>query len=269
MNLESQLDKLDLTKAIEAIDGAVPETETQSTAAEMPLTTGGAPVYVPIEPQTLAEAGLTESDVEALILKFLNAYGNNQGRMIAKHIKLPFGIIQGILNNLKNQLYVTYKSLTAGNDYVYELTDDGHQRTRHFLDICSYCGAAPVGFDKYVESVRAQSMRNHRLSPREVNEAFEQLLLPREMLAQIGQAVNSGRCMFLYGESGNGKTSVATRCVEAYDSGIWIPRTLTVGGEIIRLFDPSIHEPLPTNQADSIFKKSGVFRIINSLVIVF
>jgi len=64
----------------------------------------GLPVFDPIEPQTLEEAGLQEAEIEALNLKFLNAYGNNLGRQIAKQIKLPFGIVQGVLNSLKNQM---------------------------------------------------------------------------------------------------------------------------------------------------------------------
>lgn len=254
MNFDTPHEAASLTNAIEAIDGSS-QTTTGPSIADIGSENQ---VFVPIEPQTLAEAGLNESDVEALILKFLNAYGNQQGRAIAKHIKLPFGIVQEILNNLKNQMFVTYKSLAAANDYVYELTDDGHNRTKHLIEVCSYCGAAPVGFDNYAQSVKAQSLRKQKLSPKLVNQAFADMLLPPELLAQVGQAVNSGRCVFLYGESGNGKTSIATRCIDAYDTGIWIPRTLTVGGEIIRLYDPSIHEELGSNRNESIFKKSSV-----------
>lgn len=218
----------------------------------------GLPVFDPIEPQTLEEAGLQEADIEALTLKFLNAYGNNLGRQIAKQIKLPFGIVQGVLNSLKNQMLVSYKSLAVANDYEYELTEIGYEKASRLTDLCSYCGAAPVGFKQYVESVKKQSLRRLKISPKEVKRAFSDLLLPQEIVAQIGQAVNSGRCIFLYGESGNGKTSIATRCIESYDSGIWIPRTLTIGGEIIRFYDPTIHEALPTKRVDSILKKSVV-----------
>ena len=198
----------------------------------------GLSVFDPIEPQTLEEAGLQESDIEALTLKFLNAYGNNLGRQIAKQIKLPFGIVQGVLNSLKNQMLVSYKSLAAANDYEYELTEIGYEKASRLTDLCSYCGAAPVGFKQYVESVKKQSLRRLKISPKEVKRAFSDLLLPQEIVAQIGQAVNSGRCIFLYGESGNGKTSIATRCIESYDSGIWIPRTLTIGGRLFASTTP-------------------------------
>ena len=49
----------------------------------------------------------------------------------------------------------------------------------------------------------------------------------------------------LYGAPGNGKTSIAQRVTAAYGETMWIPRCVSVYGEIIRLFDPSNHEPLP------------------------
>ena len=267
MNLDSNSDSLDPStnlsdshsnEAQELLADSIVETFSQLTGESSTDHPTDHSTFVPIEPESLQEAGLTELDVESIILKYLASHGHQQGRQIAKHIKLPFGIIQEILKTLKTQMFITYKSLTAANDYVYELTEPGFQRAQRLNEICSYCGAAPVGFDKYVESVKAQSLRNHRLSEKEVADAFGELFLSRELIAQLGQAVNSGRCMFLYGSSGNGKTSIATRCVDAYDSGIWIPRTLTIGGEIIRLFDPTVHEELPPRKNSSLLKKSVV-----------
>lgn len=269
MNLDTNTDSTNQPTSLQesqssivtdGLPASIAETVEQLSGVEKFKTSGGTEPsnFVPIEPEDLQEAGLAESDVEAIILKFINAYGPQHGRKISQHIKLPFGIVQLVLENLKNQNFVIHKSLAAVNDYVYELTEPGYDKTLRLSDICSYCGAAPVGFDKYVESVRAQTLRQHRLSVRNVSEAFKDLLMPRELLAQVGQAVNSGRSMLLYGESGNGKTSIASRCIDAYDSGIWIPRTLTIGGEIIRLYDPTVHEEMPLRQEDSILRKSVV-----------
>ena len=52
--------------------------------------------------------------------------------------------------------------------------------------------------------------------------------------------MNLGRGMFLHGAPGNGKSSVAERISRVFHRHIWIPRALTVGGEILRLYD-SIH----------------------------
>ena len=65
------------------------------------------------------------------------------------------------------------------------------------------------------------------------------------MFGRLGRAITSGCGLFLHGPPGNGKTSIAERITAAYGTSIWIPRTISVWGEIIRLFDPSCHEELP------------------------
>ena len=68
------------------------------------------------------------------------------------------------------------------------------------------------------------------------------------MLDRLGPAVNSGRGLFLFGPSGNGKTSIAERITAAFGREIWIPRAIGVDGEIVRLFDPVNHEEAPLPQ---------------------
>ena len=46
--------------------------------------------------------------------------------------------------------------------------------------------------------------------------------------------------------------------MRAVDEAIWIPRTLTVGGEIVRLFDPSVHEEVPLPETGSLLKQQEV-----------
>ncbi len=48
--------------------------------------------------------------------------------------------------------------------------------------------------------------------------------------------------MFLYGYPGNGKTSIAERVTRAFGEYIWIPRAILVDTDIIRVFDPMMHE---------------------------
>ena len=56
-------------------------------------------VFTPAEPASLRETDLTESEVEALILKFLLTRGDATGREIADHVKLPFVMVDGLLRD--------------------------------------------------------------------------------------------------------------------------------------------------------------------------
>jgi predicted ATPase with chaperone activity len=82
-------------------------------------------------------------------------------------------------------------------------------------------------------------------------QAFSDLVLEPHTLSQIGQALNDGRGLFLYGNPGNGKTSIAERVCDAFGQNVWIPRMVSAGGELIRLFDPSCHVAVKLPQLDA------------------
>lgn len=214
-----------------------------SVAARMSLP--GADQFLPKEPETMEEAGLSVNDVESLVLKQLLISETSTGRKIAEHIKLPFGIVQELLRSMKQQLLVNYKAQASMGDFDHELTEEGKRRARWFADRCTYCGAAPVPLRDYVRSIELQSVKHARPKLSDLLSAFSELSMSSATISQVGQAIFFGRGLFLYGQPGNGKTSIAERVIRAVSQTIWVPRTITVTGEIIRLFDPSSHQEVP------------------------
>ncbi|MEX0712286.1 MAG: AAA family ATPase, partial [Pirellulales bacterium] len=178
--------------------------------------------------------------------------GNATGREVADQVRLPFKMIEEVLRQLKTDQLVVYRGTAAMNDYQYQLTDMGRERARRHAAHCSYFGAAPVSLADYIVSVQAQSLTKQHPSVAELEGAFADLLMSKRMLRRLGPAINSGRGLFLYGAPGNGKSSIAERITRAFGSTIWIPRTIGVDGEIIRLFDPSNHEEAPLEKSDGI-----------------
>lgn len=209
--------------------------------------------FVPVEPASLDAAGLTESTVESLVLKFLLARGDASGRAIADQLKLPFVLLDELLRRMKFDQLLAHRGAAPMNDFVYQLTDLGRERGRRFSQHCTYFGAAPVSLADYVASVHAQSLTRQHPSPADLHRAFAELLLNKKMLDRLGPAVNSGRGLFLYGPPGNGKTSIAERITAAFGAEIWIPRAIGVDGEIIRLFDPLNHEELPLQSTGGVY----------------
>ena len=201
--------------------------------------------FLPTEPESFREADLTDSEVEALILKFLLARGDATGRDAADQIKLPFVLVDESMRAMKNDQLVVHRGSAPMNDYQYQVTDLGRERARRCSAHCTYFGSAPVALTEYIDSVRQQSLTCQQPTATALQRAFDDLLLNERMLSRLGPAINSGRGMFLYGAPGNGKTSIAERVTKTFGQHIWIPRAIGIDGEIIRMFDPSNHEEMP------------------------
>jgi len=209
--------------------------------------------FVPLAPRSLREAGLTESQIEAYVLKYLLARSPASGREVAEHVALPFVLVEPVLHALKELRLVVYRNTAAAGDYVYDLTDLGTERAQRYLKTCTYFGAAPVSLEDYNASVEAQSVRRQKPQLESLRSALSDLVIDNELLGQLGEAVNSGLGFLLFGDSGNGKTSIAQRVTRAYGEAIWVPRAISVGGEILRFYDTTHHELLPDNDAHAPF----------------
>ena len=240
----------DKDKKLEELLGRVKRIVAPAANETVQPTTGD---FVPLEPSSLREAGVSEGLLESLVMKYLLASGNSTGREAAEQVKLPFKLVDELLRQLKNDQIVVYRDTAPMNDYQYQLTDLGRERARRYADHCTYFGAAPVALRDYITSVRTQSLTLQRPTKEDLERAFADLLLSKKMLARLGPAINSGRGLFLYGAPGNGKSSIAERITRAFGSQIWIPRAIGVEGEILRLFDPSNHEEVPLEKSDGLF----------------
>jgi len=214
--------------------------------------------FVPREPMSFRQAGLTESEVEALILKFLLSRGDATGREVAEQVRLPFVLLDQLLRQMKSDQLVVHRGSAPMNDYEYQMSDLGRERARRYAQHCTYFGSAPVSLADYVASVQAQSLTNQHPTADDLQRAFGDLLLSRQMLDRLGPAVNSGRGLFLYGAPGNGKTSIAERITAAFGKFIWIPRAIGVDGEIIRVFDPMNHVEAPLEPGSGILDQRSI-----------
>ena len=216
--------------------------------------------FVPRAPDSFLEARLTETEVEALVLKFLLSRGDATGRSIAEQIALPFRLVDELMVELKRDQLVGHKRSAPMNDYVFQVSDLGRERARRYSEECSYFGTAPVGLADYIASVEAQSLKGQQPTETDLRRAFSDLLIDDGMFRRLGPAVNSGKGMFLFGAAGNGKTSIAERIASAFGKYIWIPRTIGVDGDVIRLFDPINHVVAPTDEDSSIIKETDIDR---------
>ncbi|HEX5106449.1 MAG TPA: AAA family ATPase [Pirellulaceae bacterium] len=254
----------DPNKPPQAQNSAAPAAPVQAASAAPAATAkAAAPApdeFIPIEPATIRDAGLSDSEVESLILKYLLSRGDCTGREVADQIRLPFILLDPLLRQMKFDQLLVYRGSAPMNDYVYQLTDLGRERARRMMEHCTYFGAAPVSLADYVGCVKAQSLEKQHPSEQDLKNAFSDILVNQRMLHRLGPAINSGRGLFLYGSAGNGKTTIAERVTRAFGQFVWIPRAIGIDGEIIRLFDPVNHEEAPLPQDSGLLDQSRIDR---------
>ncbi len=213
--------------------------------------------FTPVEPMSVADAGLTDSEVEAIILKYLAARGDATGNAITTQVCLPYPLVNEALARLRDARMVVYKCSSGMNDFVYQVTELGREEARRLAARCTYFGAAPVPLEDYIDSVLAQGTSERYPSPGDLAAAFQGLMLSPAITDRLGPAIASGRGMFLFGPPGNGKTSIAQRITRSLGGPIWVPRAIGIEGEIVRVFDPQHHVEVPVDWQEP--TATGVF----------
>lgn len=197
--------------------------------------------FTPAVPKTLEETALTMVVLEDLIFKIMLNKGAMTGREIAEDLCLHFPMVEKILADLKTRLFVAHKSNVGVGDFVYVLTESGQEKAITAREISAYAGAAPVPFADYLAAVKAQSIRNENPGFEALQAAFADMIFDPALFDTIGPAINSGRGLFLYGEPGNGKTTIAEKLSECFQHNIYIPKALWIEGQIVQLYDPQNH----------------------------
>ena len=67
----------------------------------------------------------------------------------------------------------------------------------------------------------------------------------------MARALYSGKTTLLYGPSGNGKTTILERFAEELEGVTLVPHAIYAHGQVIRVFDPSIHKRLEATDSGS------------------
>jgi len=202
---------------------------------------------VPPVPRTLEQTGLAIDQVEQLVVKTM--YGAEAtGTSIAERTRLPYAIIEPIIERIRAQLLVEVRgasgSGTAG--YRYALTDLGRDRARQFLAVSHYVGPAPVPLAAYIEEMRALAEVRGYVDRERLERGFSHLVIGDRVLEQLGPAVNAGKAIFLYGPPGNGKTVIGEGLGRTLGGDMYVPHAIDVDGHAITVYDPISHESLET-----------------------
>jgi len=219
--------------------------------------------YVPQPPRAINDTGLNISFLFDLILRTVYNAGRVTGSDLAGMLRLPFAALAPVLPAMRKQNLIDIAGQKGGAGdagYEYEVKPPkGMAAVEEAMNKCSYIGPAPVPFDDYVESVAAQTVRNFVCTRRTIEAAFKDMIITPSVFNDIGPAINSAASIFLFGPPGNGKTSIAERITRLMGDDIYIPHAIEANGQIIKLFDPIVHQQI-VEDAGEVTGAEGIMR---------
>ena len=196
------------------------------------------------QPLTIAETGIDFALLVDLLLKTLHFAGRPSARQLSDQLALSHPVIDSLLAFLRQEqaAEIMGSSGVGEQSYQYSLTDRGRHKAAEALERNQYVGPTPVPFDQYVEVVDHQSVRNITISPETFLRELSHMVLGKKLLATLGPAIASGRSMLIYGASGNGKSTITMAVGRMLPGAVLVPYAVEVHGQIIRVFDPRLHQ---------------------------
>jgi hypothetical protein len=204
--------------------------------------------FNPATPQNFAELGISESLVLDLVLRRLMIEGYSTLAGLSRSLRISVPIVDIAFKHMRSQQLVDVKGMT-GNDYNFTLSAAGKQLATERFQVSQYAGACPVSLNDYHAAIKAQGAKVN-VDRQVLRDAFSDLIVTDRMLDQLGPAIISQTSIFVYGPTGNGKTSLAERMLRVYKDSVMIPYAVEVDNQIISLYDPVVHQPLDHDDTD-------------------
>ncbi len=207
----------------------------------------------PSEPRDLRETGLSLVMMRDIALKTIFRTNLAQVSDIARAIALPLSLAQALIEAMRAQRLIEAMgtlSPTASAEMSYQLTDAGRARALEALAQSEYFGAMPVPMGAYAAQMRRQSVRDIKLTRADLVAAMGHLILPDDLISNLGPAITSGRSILMYGPPGNGKSSISNGIRAALGDLIYVPRAVEYSGQVITVFDPIVHNPAADTAID-------------------
>lgn len=208
---------------------------------------------IPLEPQSIAATGVDEAELVELLIKNIYVGRLETVRQFMDAIKLPYHIVSELVQMAVDRAFLqTLGRRNSDNllDMAYSFTETGRKTAIEAMERSRYAGPAPVPMEAYADQVNAQKPTNEVITMARIDEALGSLEMGPEVIEQAGPALNSGRAILMYGPPGNGKTTVSLRFASVFQDVVYIPYSVGVEGQVIRLFDPSIHTQVAPADVD-------------------
>lgn len=198
----------------------------------------------PRAPQSISEAKLEDGALTDLAVKV--AYTSNRftNDRLCDVLRISQAVAVACARHLLGEGWIEETMSSTRERPVYKITERGRIHAERSMEVCGYLGPAPVSLEAYAAMTRWEFGNAPEVQPEHVISALSGLVLTPQAVEMAGLAVSSGRSLFVYGPSGNGKSSVGRQIHSALQGDFWIPYCISVRNSVIRLYDEQVHQKI-------------------------
>ena len=218
-------------------------------------------IVAPPTPKHLEDTGLPLVLMRDILLKTMFRTSITKLTEISKRLCLPIPQTLELIDEARQaKLVEAMGTMAAGasSEIGFQLTETGKSRALDALGQSEYYGAMPIPLEQYREQIKRQSIRNIKITRRQLKIAMGDLVLPPDLIDTLGPAVSAGRSILLYGPPGNGKSSIANGIRAALGDNIYVPRAILLGGQIMSVYDPTVHKLIRQSEDNpSLLRQTG------------
>jgi len=208
--------------------------------------------FTPYTPKNVSETDIEPGFIAELILKHCLFLKKFTTAHLVEKTNLPTSVIVSIVDDLRKDGFISIAkgdTSFATSHYEYNLMDSGINRALQAFEECRYVGPAPVSLDEYRYAVEIQTIKSIEVTYEYLKQAFSNIVVTDENLKTYGSAINSVKPIFLYGPSGNGKTTIAESIGRSLPGEIFVPHAVLAGNQIIVVYDQVNHKAVGSRES--------------------
>jgi energy-coupling factor transporter ATP-binding protein EcfA2 len=206
----------------------------------------------PQAPISLPDTGIDPVFLLELAIKGMYTENLETASQIAEAMKLSSTIVNQLLQVAKERKLVEALASSAIGGSMAEmrmsLTRAGRDWAADAMTRGQYFGPAPVSLEDYQDRIQRQRVTNEHVTRKDLDDAFNGLVMTERFISRLGPAINSGNAILIYGPAGNGKTTVAEIVGKIFENVIYVPYCVDIDGEIMKVYDPTVHKKVEDAQ---------------------
>ncbi len=221
----------------------------ETSAAAPPPSQPATAEPMPRAPQSVAETGVSPVYLDELALKTIHSAGPSTLDELVQRMGLSLSVVQELKERLTRRGLIEATGIPgyAGPDYStfgyrFSLSERGEQRVGTALQRSRYVGLAPVPLEQYLDLARSQSLRACPATSAQIYDALSAFVLQPLVRRALARAFHAGRPALIYGDTGNGKTSIVDAYARSFGQSVFIPGALYAHGHTIRVYDSAVHQ---------------------------